>query len=241
MGTTLDYRLRLPGELSEHAVFGVLSQLRVHALTLSLPEVSPIFRVEAGEPTLVDSKAVRNGENFFRCFAAFAIRLPVNDDDPFPERSGTQSANALGFTVHLGDGAELAVFGFVAGEGSTGGPSSSGPPKDWYWNGWCRTHYFAGLDEDHFVGCHVNLVALLDAATAIGIRVEVVDELDYWESRDLERLRSAIRRDKRTAARYTSALADRLDPDTDSAALFVDHPDFQHLEMEDQEEEEDEE
>jgi len=57
----------------------------------------------------------------------------------------------------------------------------------WFWASYCKTQYAALLEVGgvaNFLKCHLAVVDLLDAAKAIGLAVEVVDEGDYWEQRD---------------------------------------------------------
>jgi hypothetical protein len=69
---------------------------------------------------------------------------------------------------------------------------------------------------DHFVTCHRAVIALLDAACALGMAVEVRDDSGYWDHRDERRLVES--------AEYWSAL---VAPD---APVFR-HPEFERLEM----------
>jgi len=232
MGLTIHYELRAPGELSEGAVAGILSQLRERAIEIEFPEVSDIFRLAVGEPILVNPTIARPGENFFRSLASCRLDLFVGEEEP-PEWSDTVTIDSIGFTVDPGD-TELATFGFMAGQRSRESDATgvAGAATDWHWRGFCKTQYASNVSEAHFVKAHTRLVALLDAAIALGIRVEVRDEGDYWETRDAERLRSAVRRSNQLMACFGGALSDHLGPDAEIEGAIFDHPDFEHLEME---------
>ena len=234
VGLTIHYGFRLPGELSEHAVLGILSQLRDRAIELSFPEVSDIFRVAIGEPVVVDRSIVRPGENFFRYFTSMRMDLLLAEDGRIPEWSDVSTVDAIGFTVDPGEDTELATFGFMAGQPLSEGDATgvAGPPPDWHWHGYCKTQYASNVSEEHFVKAHTNLVALLDAAVKLGIRVEVTDEGEYWETRDAERLLGAVRRSNQLMARFGGALSDQLGPEAKIEGPIFDHPDFEHLEME---------
>jgi hypothetical protein len=99
------------------------------------------------------------------------------------------------FVTHPGEGCEPASFGlcrypsFV--EDSPGRRISTELGRAWHWSQCCKTQYasnpkYGGVEN--FLGCHLNVVALLDKAVASGIGVKVSDEGNFWESRSVPAL-----------------------------------------------------
>jgi hypothetical protein len=240
MGLTLAYELRLPGEMPEHAVLDVVRRLRDHADTLGFAHVSPIFHVSPGEEILVHPPLVRPGENYFRSRVSLpAILLEKDGEDRADEESIDRYRDAdyravdtaLGFTVDPGDGCELAPFGFRAPlrpEATPGEPAGR-PPSDWYWGSWCKTQYASTVSDEHFVRCHTLLVALLDSMPKLGIRLTVSDDGDYWETREVPRLLTALRRHNVIMAMMARTLRDTLPPETPIEAPILEHPQFDAL------------
>ena len=237
MGLTLAYELRLPGEMPEHAVLDVVRRLHDHADTLGFAYVSPVFHVSPGEEILVDRPLVRRGENFFRSHVSLPPVLLEREGGDGPEEGSIdryQDADyravdtAIGFTIDPGEGCELATFGFRAPlrPESTPGEPAGRPPSDWHWGGWCKTQYASNVSDEHFVRCHTLLIALLDSIPKLGIRLEVSDEGDYWESREVPRLLAALRRYNVIMAMMARTLRDTLPPDTPLEAPILEHPRF---------------
>jgi hypothetical protein len=57
----------------------------------------------------------------------------------------------------------------------------------------CKTQYAAEHGWDHFLLCHKRIISLLDFWRQLGVTVEVTDEGGYWETRDEQKLRSALK------------------------------------------------
>ena len=60
--------------------------------------------------------------------------------------------------------------------------------KGWCWSSFCKTIYASRHGIEHFVKCHLSVVAMLDHAQELGLLAGVRDEGDFWTSRDLEPL-----------------------------------------------------
>jgi hypothetical protein len=86
---------------------------------------------------------------------------------------------------------------------------------------------------DHFVACHRAVIALLDAARALGIAVEVRDDSGYWDHRDERRLVESAEHWNALVAKIAGRLADGLEPTGLKAeAPVFRHREFERLEME---------
>ncbi len=64
--------------------------------------------------------------------------------------------------------------------------------RGWTGGSFCKTHYAVRAGLGNFLRCHMSVVALLDKAKALGLKVEVSDEGDFWEKRDVKALAREI-------------------------------------------------
>lgn len=55
--------------------------------------------------------------------------------------------------------------------------------QNWDWASFCKTQY-----AEEFVKAHLLVIRILDECKRLGILKEVLDEGDYWETRDLSKL-----------------------------------------------------
>ena len=65
----------------------------------------------------------------------------------------------------------------------------------WRWGSFCKTQYANSPDcggLPNFLQCHLTVIAMLDAAKELGFKVEVSDEGDFWEKRDVKALAAEI-------------------------------------------------
>lgn len=96
----------------------------------------------------------------------------------------------IGFTVHPGEGCELAHFGlaFYSRPRNVGvGVELTG----WSWSAGCMTQWAnapACGGVENFIHCHTSVVKLLDDAEELGILEDVEDEGGYWNHRDKAKL-----------------------------------------------------
>ncbi len=207
MGLHLNYELRLPPSASVAAVENVLVGLRDFALALPFKSVTEIYRPEPGR---CDSR--RGGLRFLASVIAKAF---VADIDL-----------VRGFSVIPGDGCESAAFAFMPRA------DQSGTHGDWFWYSSCKTQYASVISDDHLVACHGGLVKLLDHAIALGVSVVVRDETHYWETRDEQRLITAVHDMNRIVAALAGKLSDHAGVVNGRVqAPIFGHPRFERLEM----------
>lgn len=90
--------------------------------------------------------------------------------------------------------------------------------KQWSWHSFCKTQYAnnpAAGGLANFLRCHLCVVALLDAAKAEGFALEVSDEGDYWEKRNVQALGNEVGEWDVMIASFGAALAGALNtPET---------------------------
>lgn len=99
-------------------------------------------------------------------------------------------ARLFAFTVQPGEGCEMATFGLASYPKTiqVDGRRVSTGLVGWSWSSFCKTIY-AGNPEyggaPNFVRCHLAVIALLDEAKLSGLQVDVHDEGDFWQQRDV--------------------------------------------------------
>ena len=192
MGLTFHYELRLPADTTEAEVDDVLARLKRRAEELQFADISETF---IGAIDYVPDPR----RHFFNILVDCNASSMEFDERPFSGEPGT----ARGFIVDPGKGCEWATFVFLRRTYEDDGSS------EWHWLGHCKTQYASQFGEQHFVDCHLRLVAMLDFAKTLGIDVTVYDEGDYWETRDLDRLLAELDKMNRLIARMAGTLHDR--------------------------------
>jgi hypothetical protein len=227
MGLTLHFSLALPATTPREEVTERLRQLHQFASRLPAETVGPMTMTSAGRSLGDGSESRDRLSQLFRLWAWLQLDPGTTavDRDMLPD--------AVGFAVILGGHSEPAIFGLAWR-----------PPRDedwnplpdepwaWRWHCACKTQYASIEGDEHFVTCHTTLVSLLDEAARIGFDVEVTDEGGYWESRDVDRLLTEMRKMNRIVARFGGALHDAIGAEHFVEATIFEHPEFERLEME---------
>lgn len=211
MGLTLHYELRAPASWPASKIDAVLATLRQASLTKGFEEVSDLVVAEGADDESGWSDTLR--------FFANIIAAPFREDAP-PFEGDPNTARA--FFVNPGEHCETASFGFLERRDVVG------EPADWYWYCSCKTQYASIISDEHFIACHVNLVALLDLARTLGVDVVVHDEGQYWDTRDASRLVGELRKMNHLIARFAGKLTDA---NHQVEAPIFEHRRFEHLEM----------
>ncbi len=216
MGLHLNYELRLDASTPEEVVVEKLRQLQAYASSLPLASVSPFV-----------SEATAESDEEQRWLArlqwwAGIVATPTEDDE-FPLQG--EEFSVQGFWVNPGEGSEPASFALQRRY------DVSGVLADWYWCCYCKTQYASTVSDEHFVTVHTALVRVLDEAVRLGIQADVVDEASYWETRDEARLLSEVQTMNRLVARIAGKLSDAIGNGHDVRASIFEHPQFEHLEM----------
>jgi hypothetical protein len=226
MGLTLHFSLALPSTTPRDEVTDRLRQLRSAATRLPLERVGPLTITS---PSSLGS----DPENRDPLSGMFKLWAWLQLDPATTGVSEETLPDAVGFAVLLGAQAEAAVLGLAwIPPVDDNWHLLPDEPSSWRWHSACKTQYASNESEDHFVTCHTTLVALLDEAVRLGFAVDVTDEGEYWEWRDVDRLRSRVRDMNGLIAQLGGALHDAIGQDHSVEAAIFEHPEFERLEME---------
>ena len=255
MGLTIHFELGLPATTPRSDVIDRLERLRAAATMLPFANVGDVALTRAGE-ALGDGLAER--PQLERCFRMWAwlqvehgrivVAADQDADAPLEELRDVQIATvryeadddiedgvlpeAAGFAVDVGVHCEPAMFGlaWVPPRDAQFRQLDDEPPV-WRWHCSCKTQYASMESDEHFIRCHTALVALLDEARLLGFEVDVTDEGEYWEARDLDRLVAHLRHINHVMAEFSGALHDAIGEEHEVEAEIFKHPNFERLEM----------
>ena len=227
MGLTIHHELRLPRDTPHERVEALVTQLQAAATRLPFERVSPVVHTFANGSTEFDKSQPLGGFFMFLASMLLDAKDPITGDwdrDALPE--------GYGFGVDPGEGSETAAFGvaWLPGRDNAFRLIPNEPPT-WLWLSHCKTQYASNVSVEHFVRCHTAIVALLDEAVRLGFDVRVVDEGEYWETRDIEMLAGKVDDMNHLIAGLAGALHDKLGDDVRLEAPIFEHPEFEHLEM----------
>jgi len=219
MGLTLHFDFRLPGTDSRERVEEKLDKLREFALTTGADFVTPILFIAAERPL---TPRRENGIELARLFDVWVEVMSDVRLDGTDVVFEYDADSTLGFAVNPGEGCEPALFGFVRRHDPSRGVD------EWFWHNSCKTQFASAESEEHFVACHTRLVSILDHAIALGIEVTVVDEGEYWDSRDVSVLLKELRKMNHILAMVAGKISDA---GHDVQSPIFEYKDFEHLEM----------
>lgn len=245
MGLHLCYELSLPVGVPEDVVAARVAKLRECMLELPFDAVSELIRLterELAELPRLSGLAFQRLEDVAHITACFTheelyartIGLAQNEwYQPLRLPPGVTTV-AYGFGIAVGRGSEPAALGVAR----LSWPS--GEPSPWWWHCCCKTQYASVHGDDHLLHCHRTLVAALETAQSLGFGIEVRDETGYWESRDPRQLVRAVAHMNGLVARLAGKFTDAVrDAGADSHGIqgeIFKHPDFERLEMGQQDE-----
>lgn len=228
MGLTVYYNLDLTDDASEDRVRELVGGLRDRALTLPAQRVTTIHRMAAGDAE-PQGNILRDLDAYVRHSATASIEHPEH-----PERCLTvPPIVAYGFGVMVGR-CEPVILGLgryprTVPEGEALIDTGL---RGWRWHSFTKTQYASVHGIDRFLACHRAVIALLEAAAALGITVSVRDDSGYWDHRDETRLLASLYEWNRVVARIAGRLASAVDGAALQAVSPVfRHPDFERLEM----------
>ena len=227
MGLTIHHELRLPRDTPPEKVANLVSQLQIAATRLPFERVSPMVHTKSDGSTELDKSQPLG--LFFAFCASMLLDAKGQGTEEWYEKALPEG---FGFGVVPGDGCETSAFG-VAWLPARDDEFRLIPnePPTWLWLSHCKTQYASNVSVEHFVRCHTSIVALLDVAVELGFDVRVFDEGEYWETRDVDKLAGKVDDMNHLIAGLAGALHDRLGDDIELEAPIFDHPNFEHLEM----------
>jgi hypothetical protein len=226
MGLTIHHELRLPRDTPAERVAELVTQLQAAATRLPFDQVSPVVHTCADGSTVIDKS------HPLGLFFMFCASMLLDAKQWTGDFSRAVLPEGYGFGVIPGDGSETAAFG-VAWLPARDDEFRLIPnePPTWLWLSHCKTQYASNVSVEHFVRCHTSIVALLDEAVRLGFDVRVFDEGEYWDTRDVATLVGKVDDMNHLIAGLAGALYDKLHPDVGLEAPIFDHPNFEHLEM----------
>lgn len=222
MGLTIHYRLSVPATNPRDDVVERFTKLHSAAALLPFALVGPLVTTPEDRSLGPESSL----EALVRLWTWLQtdVQRPVSDDDTLPD--------AIGFGVDVGAECEPAVFGLAwVPPRDEEGRVIQAAPSGWRWHCATKTQYASNVSEDHFVQCHMAVVAVLDEAVRLGFDVEVLDEGTYWESRDVDALRAHVRDMNHIIAQFAGAVHDAVGHEHKVESPIFARRDFEHLEM----------
>jgi hypothetical protein len=125
-----------------------------------------------------------------------------------------------------GEGCENADFGLCRYPGV----------KGWKLTSYCKTQYAARYGIEHFLACHRRVISLLDLWRDFGVKLDVCDEGEYWQTRSLDHLRQRVGIYDRLVAAVAGAMKDSTEEGTPLEAEIFNDARFERLEAEGREE-----
>jgi len=208
LGLSIHYELSLPGSTPREAVERIVERLRRICATLPLDVVADAIASEQGACEW-GAISVPRGRGRVRTMEMIE-----------PEQ-------AVYFAARPGAGCEPVFLGVARHRpnGLTRGR--------WFGQWACKTQYAASPQHggiDHFVRCHLAVIAMLDEVKRLKIGVKVRDEGRYWTTRRVPRLLKALDLYDRVIARIVGRVKDAFADRDAVVAPITQRPDFEHLE-----------
>ena len=252
MGLTIHYTLSLPAKTTIPEVKQKLGALRQHCLDLPFQEVGEMLEFR-NEDCNFQKRDREDPLRWFLCQADTMVHYKFQrTGKPLTVRAGEDGSychdvlptHVIGFSTYPGDGCEEANCGLsrfpqtVMVENRANGKRYRLPVANgggWQWSAFCKTQYANENGLEHFIKCHLSVVAMLDNAKQLGFEVTVNDESDYFEKRDVHGLVKAIGAWDQMIAGFGGALKDAAG----DAGMTIESPiferkDFETLEMQGQ-------
>jgi hypothetical protein len=227
MGLTIHYKLTTD-LIRPKDVRQLVETMRQHALNMPFKEVGDVKLFE-GEETgwnkddpdhWLKIQATGHIENGGSIYTVPAQRI-------------------IAFSTWPGEGCEEANFGFCRYpsyfHATPGGKRLATKLKGWRWSSFCKTQYASDPKcggVENFLRCHLCVVKMLDFIKATGlVSVEVIDESDYWDKRDLETLVKEVGEWNVQIAGLVNLIRTAAGTDGKSIeAPITNFPNFEHLE-----------
>ncbi|HEY9597360.1 MAG TPA: hypothetical protein V6D33_06780 [Cyanophyceae cyanobacterium] len=253
MGLNIHYSLKLDfggAELAREK----LTALRKFALDLAFADVGELVEFQAEDDTLdldspkaeplSDRKTRRSKRD--RYDSQREIKANANRGIFYERYHFTVPAQqGIYFQAWPGEGCETALFGLatypktiirkIDNQLEPIETNLSG----WCWFNLCKTQYasnpnYGGIE--HFLKCHLLLIAMLDEAQRLDILQNVSDDGSYWENRDIEELIKALEKHNALVAAIVGQIGDVLNKvgKGEAQAPITSYPNFEYLEAEGQ-------
>lgn len=251
MGLTIHYQLSLDASLSIREVKAKLEALRQACLDLPFAEVSK----KMWDVKKCHFEDYRNDEENADLFWALIqsqanAHYAVVYDEVIQSKEGERLDGTnysvgvtpkrfVGFMAWPGEGCEPANVGMRILPKSHTVKSKDVFGRDikgrlkipeayyWSWSSFCKTQYALNVSPEHFLQCHLTVIRMLDKSKELGFGVEVSDEGEYWEKRDIQLLLKNADENLSMIAAFAGALKDKIALE----APVLDNKQFERLEM----------
>ncbi len=210
MGLTIHYHLKT--ELSRPAdIRTLVESVRQVALDLPFKEVDEVVEFE-GKDADHDEGGKEDEHRWLKIQAGVYLQEGNHHFSVKP-------SHIIAFRSWPGEGCEPANIGFCRYPATIEVPTSHGRTKKlrtkltgWSWGSFCKTQYSSSPEcggIQNFLGCHLCVVKLLDFIKKTGLaQVEVSDEGEYWEKRDLGALAREVGEWNEFIAAFSGMLKD---------------------------------
>ncbi|MBI1348211.1 hypothetical protein GC163_18205 [bacterium] len=236
MGLSLSYEFRVSA--SAQRARELVQQLHDIALTIPFDEVSDI--TEWPIPAGSDEELSDEDERWLKiCGSQYGQKTMPDGEEVWID---IPPVHLIAFGIQPTQGAETAQIGLAChpatleyqhyGKSELIETDLAGV---YSWTQTCKTQY-AGLKQyggyENFERAHLGLIQLLDAASQLGLQVEVKDDSEYFDDRDLPKLRKTLDEWNGLIAAFAGQLKDRLGPQLEHGiqSPIFSAPDFEHLE-----------
>lgn len=218
MGLTIYYELHAPEHWTAPRVRAVLLGVSRFARILGFEKVGALTAVEKGHPRAV---------------------IGVKSSRARSTRGATRDVfvdAASGWQFHTWPGihCESASFGLCRYPSETGVDGRNVPTgrgKGWHYHQFCKTQYASKVSVDHFLRCHLGVVAVLDFLKARGVGVIARDDGRFWKTRSRPALLKRLHAMNAIVAAVAGAFKDALSSRPGvAAAPITERKDFERLE-----------
>jgi hypothetical protein len=226
MGLTIHYRLTT--ELTKPKdVRQLVETMRQHALDLSFKEVGEVKEF-TGEET--DHHGGDEEDRWLKIQSSGH----VTDEE---RHLMVAPLHIIAFTTWPGEASEPAKYGFFKYPAIV--PSPAGGRRlrtkltGWRWGSFCKTQYASDPKAggvENFLRCHLSVVKMLDFLKQSQlVTVEVQDEGEYWDKRDMEALAKEVGDWNELIAGFVSGFRSAAEGKGVHAPI-TGFPNFEHLE-----------
>jgi hypothetical protein len=226
MGLTIHYDLKTnltkPQDIRQ-----LVESMRQHALDLPFKEVSEIKEFTGPETSW---ETEDDPDRWLKIQTAGHASLGQT-------HYRVPALNIVALHTWPGEGCEQANFGFCQY------PAYFKPEKrriatnliGWQWHSFCKTQYASDPKcggTEYFLRCHLCVIKMLDFIKQTGhVEVEVSDESDYWQHRDIKKLAQKVGEWNELVAGVASELRSTADAEGKNiVAPITGFPNFEHLE-----------
>ncbi|MBM4072145.1 MAG: hypothetical protein FJ271_24945 [Planctomycetes bacterium] len=231
MGLTIHYSLATTITKVED-IRTLVKSLQQSARDLPFKEVDDVVEFQ-GEEADFSNFSTDDPKRWLKVQAGQYVSDPGNKERSY----SVNPLHIVAFSTWPGEGCEEANFGlcrYPATIDSRGRRIKTGL-TGWRWRSFCKTQYASDPQcggVANFLRCHLCVIRFLDLVRSSGlVKVEVSDEGNYWEHRDLKKLGSEVGEWNEMIAAVSGILKDDATAHGISLeSAIAAFPNFEHLE-----------